>query len=83
MPVDVVLNDGKETLVHVMMDTCGTTHSSFCQLKCWVDYQTRASIYESFVALSNAVHMSPDSLSRLPVENEPIDHHAESTVFYK
>ena len=36
--VDVVLNDGKETLVHVMMDTCGPAHSSFCQLKCWVDY---------------------------------------------
>ena len=36
--VDVVLNDGKDTLVHVMMDTCGATHSSFCQLKCWVDY---------------------------------------------
>ena len=28
MAVDVVLNDGKETLVHVMMDTCGATHSS-------------------------------------------------------
>ena len=36
--VDVVLNDGKETLVHLMMDTCGPAHSSFCQLKCWVDY---------------------------------------------